>query len=124
MASEAEIEAGREAVATIFAGCNRPCGKDRSKCDCVQVAIAVLAAAERVREDAADQMREGLAKIDQWSRAYPLKVFPEPDFKKAHQLLKAGGMTIDAISASAMRHVVEGVGKIARAALPPPPGGT
>jgi hypothetical protein len=36
---------------------------------------------------------------------------------KAAELLKAGGMTLDAISASNMRHVVEGVGKIARDAI-------
>jgi hypothetical protein len=32
---------------------------------------------------------------------------------KAAELLKAGGMTLDAISASNMRHVVEGVGNAA-----------
>jgi hypothetical protein len=52
-----------------------------------------------------------------WSEAYPLTVFPEPDFIKARELLEAGGMTLDAISASSMRHVVEGVGKIAKEAL-------
>ena len=60
---------------------------------------------------------DGLQRIVAWSEAYPLDVFPEPDFKKAHELLKAGGMTLDAISASNMRHVVEGVGKIATEAL-------
>jgi hypothetical protein len=43
--------------------------------------------------------------------------FPEPDLKKARQLLEAGGMTLDAISAHCMRHVVKGVGKIAKQAL-------
>jgi hypothetical protein len=66
-----------------------------------------------------DRLEEALTAIVAWSRAYPLKVFPEPDFAKAAELLKAGGMTLDAISASNMRHVVEGVGKIARAALEP-----
>ena len=75
-------------------------------------------AAKRQRGEAEiDRMQEALWQIDQWSRAYPLSVFPEPDFKKAAELLKAGGITLDAISASIMRHVVEGVGKIARAAL-------
>ena len=46
-----------------------------------------------------------------------MDVFPEPDFKRAHELLKAGGMTLDAVSASAIRHVVTGVSKIARKAL-------
>lgn len=62
-------------------------------------------------------LREALERIEQWSRAYPLSVFPEPDLKTAAEVLKANGMTLDAISAHAMRHVVEGVGKIARAAL-------
>ena len=64
-----------------------------------------------------DCFREALWKIAQWSKAYPLKVFPEPDFKKARELLEAGGITLDAVSASNMRHVVEGVGKIAQSAL-------
>ena len=64
-----------------------------------------------------EAMEEALEQIDSWSRAYPLKIFPEPDFAKAHEVLKAAGMTIDAISASAMRHAVEGVGDIARKAL-------
>jgi hypothetical protein len=58
-----------------------------------------------------------LEQIVQWAKAYPLAVFPEPDFVKARALLEAGGMAIDAISASNMRHVIEGVGEIARRAL-------
>jgi hypothetical protein len=65
----------------------------------------------------ADLYKEALLDIVKWSDAYPLEIFPEPDFKKAHALLQAGGMTLDAISASAMRHVVKGVGKIAKDAL-------
>ena len=71
-----------------------------------------------VLESEVAQAKDALRRIVQWSEAYPLDVFPEPDFKRAHELLKAGGMTLDAISASNMRHVVEGVGEIARAALP------
>lgn len=51
--------------------------------------------------------------IVQWSEAYPLDIFPEPDWKKAAALLKGGGMTLDSISAACMRHVVEGVSQIA-----------
>ena len=56
-------------------------------------------------------------RIVNWSKAYPIDVFPEPDLKKAHKILKANGMTLDAISASAMRHVVTEVGKMAKDAL-------
>lgn len=58
------------------------------------------------------QAREALESLHQWSNAYPISVFPEPDFEKSHELLKAGGMTLDAISASNMRHVVNEVGRI------------
>lgn len=64
-----------------------------------------------------DALEQALHEIVSWSEAYPLAVFPEPDFKKARALLEAGGITLDAVSASCMRHVVTGVGDIARRAL-------
>jgi hypothetical protein len=64
-----------------------------------------------------ERQHEALARIVQWSEAYPLDIFPEPDLVKARALLAAGGITLDAISAHCMRHVIEGVGKIAREAL-------
>ena len=60
---------------------------------------------------------ETMEKIDNWTRAYPLDVFPKPDLKKARKLLEDGGMTLDAISAYAMRHVITQVGKYATDAL-------
>ena len=56
-------------------------------------------------------------KIDNWAKAYPLEVFPEPDFKKAAEVLKSAGLTLDAISASNMRHVINGVKDIVEQAL-------
>jgi hypothetical protein len=47
--------------------------------------------------------------IEKWLQAYPLTQFPEPDFAKAAELLTAGGLTLDAISASNMRHVLHRV---------------
>jgi hypothetical protein len=64
-----------------------------------------------------ERLEDALHRIEQWAQAYPLDVFPEPDFKRARELLAAGGISLDSISASNMRHVVEGVGKIARGAL-------
>jgi hypothetical protein len=64
-----------------------------------------------------DRLREALESIVQWSEAYPLNIFQEPDLNEAHRLLMAGGITLDAVSASMARHVVKGVGEIARAAL-------
>lgn len=68
-------------------------------------------------EDRIDALTEALHKIVQWADAYPLDIFPEPDWPKAAELLKAGGITLDAVSAHCMRHVIEGVGKIAKEAL-------
>ena len=65
-------------------------------------------------QDRIDELEEALWCIAQWSDAY---VFPEPDLEKARQLLAAGGITLDAVSASRARHVVKGVGKIAKDAL-------
>jgi len=54
-------------------------------------------------------MRKIKSSFKQWSKAYPLDIFPEPDFKKAASVLKQHGMTLDSISASNMRHVLEGL---------------
>jgi hypothetical protein len=67
--------------------------------------------------DRIEELEAALQQIDQWAKAYPLKVFPEPDFVKARAALEAAGITLDSVSASNMRHVIEGVGRIARAAL-------
>lgn len=69
------------------------------------------------QQERIDELEEALHRIVQWSEAYPLDIFPEPDLKKARALLEAGGITLDSISAHCMRHVVEGVGKIASSAL-------
>ena len=64
--------------------------------------------AEREREHYDDLFH----KIKDWCEAYPISVFPEPDFKKAHEVLKANGMTLDSISASNMKHVITQVQKM------------
>ena len=62
-------------------------------------------------------MDYALRRIATWADAYPLEVFPEPDMVKAHYVLKAHGMTLDAITANAMRHVITQVGHIAKDVL-------
>jgi hypothetical protein len=87
-------------------------------------AIARMNAQITGLEEDVERAEDALHRIVDWADAYPLAIFTEPDMAKAHAVLTAAGMTLDAISASAMRHVVDGVGKIARAALsytqPPP----
>jgi hypothetical protein len=90
-----------------------------SGCLCAIAAdeIARLNTALATSEAKLEKAREALGMIDNWAKAYPLSVFPEPDFANARKLLEAGGMTLDAISASNMRHVVEGVASIAATTL-------
>jgi hypothetical protein len=61
-----------------------------------------------------ERLREHLTTIARWSQAC------QTDLERAHELLQAGGLTLDAISAHAMRHVIEGVGDIAHWALEEP----
>lgn len=62
-------------------------------------------------------LRDALEQIVQWADAYPLSAFPEPDFAVVRAALEEKGITLDAVSASNMRHAIDGVGKIAREAL-------
>lgn len=62
--------------------------------------------------DEAERLEDIITQISEWCRAYPIEAFPEPDFKKAAGVLKAEGMTLDAISASNMRHVLNGIKRI------------
>lgn len=61
--------------------------------------------------DREEILTDALQKILQWSEAYPLDIFPEPDWAYARVL------SLDAISASCNRRVVNGIGDIARKAL-------
>ena len=55
---------------------------------------------------------EAFSEIVQWSEAYPTDIFPEPDLIRARVALEAAGMTLDAVSASNMRHVISRVRSI------------
>lgn len=59
-----------------------------------------------------ERMRDMIQQIADWQKAYPIEVFLEPDFKRAAEVLKDAGITLDAISASNMRHVLNGIKKI------------
>lgn len=64
------------------------------------------------KEERIIYLEDKIQKILNWCNAYPLDVFPEPDLKKAARILKENGMTLDSISASNMRHVLEGIKEI------------
>ena len=78
--------------------------------DCLEKRIKEL-------EAVSDKYENALVRIDNWSKAYPRDIFLKPDLKRAAKVLKAAGMTLDAISADAMRHVLDGVKDITEQAL-------
>lgn len=68
-------------------------------------------AAEREK---AERSEEALQKIQSWCEAYPLDIFPEPDWDEVESRL--GPKLLTLVSASNMRHVVEGVAKLCKTA--------
>ena len=66
------------------------------------------------------ELEDVLSKLEVWSKAYPLQVFPEPDLELVMKALNVVGITLDVVSASAMRHVLKEVVKIISVALPAP----
>jgi hypothetical protein len=85
----------------------------------VTYSVELLEATINKQVDRIDRYEEALQRIVSWADAYPLDIFPEPDFVRARQLLALGGITLDSVSAACMRHVVDGAGEIARRALAP-----
>lgn len=70
------------------------------RCDRVDASLAKRVS-EHMRRDAALHVW-----LNNWLASYPLDIFPEPDLTKAAELLKAGGLTLDAVSANMGRHVL------------------
>ena len=92
-------------------------GVEQGRSENYEMTAGVVRAVNEACRKRDEWWREQLHDIVMWCKAYPLTVFPEPDMEKAHKLLKAGGMTLDAISASNMRHVLTGLQRIANEAL-------
>ncbi len=77
----------------------------------------VLLANVRALVAAHEKQEDALQRIVQWSEAYPLDIFPEPNLQEVREILAERGITLDAVSAHCMRHVIMQVGKIAQEAL-------
>jgi hypothetical protein len=85
--------------------------------DAALIELAQLRAENERLDVDNERMEAGLQAISAWTKAYPLSIFPEPDFKKVRELLAAGGITLDCVSASNMRHVINGVSQLVSDAL-------
>lgn len=67
-----------------------------------------------------ERMEDALHMIKQWADAYPVDVFrpiSDEKLKEANEALKAIGVDMGALHAGWARHIVDGIGNIARAAL-------
>lgn len=62
--------------------------------------------------------QDALDQIVAWAQAYPIAVFPEPDWKRVAKVLKDAGLSLDCVSASNMRHVITRVQEIIRSRSP------
>lgn len=52
---------------------------------------------------------EKIEQIKKWVKAYPVEVFPEPDFNLAARALANAGINLDAITASNYRYILRGI---------------
>lgn len=79
-----------------------------------------FAALERI-ETELDRYRETLEWLQNWKKAYPLDIFKEPDLEAAHSILTECGISLDAISAHNIRHVLSVIQCCLNEALEPRP---
>lgn len=84
---------------------------DEQRREAADMLLALKARAEAA-EDRAEAAEEVLHHIRQWCDAYPLDIFPEPDFIEARAALAERGMTLDALSAATARRVLEGLRRL------------
>ena len=59
--------------------------------------------------DQLEHKQDKLDQIETWTRAYPLQIFPKPDYKKANEVLQKAGLSLGQITGGAMRHVLKGI---------------
>ena len=68
--------------------------------------VALTEAADEI-----ERLRDVLLRLQQWADAYPVEVFPEmlrQDWQRANALLAEKGISMSCMSASIMRHVLNG----------------
>ncbi len=70
-------------------------------------------------EQRVEDLEEMLDKLRAWAEFYPLDIFPEPDMKEVANALRVVGITLDSVSASAMRHVLTQVTEMINEVYPP-----
>jgi len=79
--------------------------------DCEQKMIALLEENARFKQEV-QVLRDKLDQVRRWCRAYPVDVFPEPDWILAKDALRVKGIALDSVTCSAMRRVTTGIVEI------------
>jgi len=89
------------------------------KDDMPGIAELAFEACDRIdtQQQEIERLTDIFQKIRTWQQAYPLDIFEKPDLKKAREVLKAAGMTLDAITADNMRYVLDGIAGYVEQAL-------
>lgn len=63
-------------------------------------------------EEKIEILKDKLKKIKDWCEAYPIEQFPEPDLEAVKKVLEEAGLSFGAVTASNVRHVLEGIKRI------------
>jgi hypothetical protein len=92
-------------------------GKSRAFKDAIQTALAEVFAERDAAIAERDSLKEILSNVKGLSKAYPLDIFPEPDFNHVNEVLIKHRIAPDLISASNMRNVLTRVEKMIDAAM-------
>jgi hypothetical protein len=116
-----QLERGVRPAAEACPTCGSDCN-ERDELIKAEREIERLRAALAKANEQAERFERGwylrgdaLEKLEQWARSYPLKVFPEPlreEWQRAAALLSEKGLSLDRMSASNLRHVINGVREI------------
>lgn len=100
--------------------CNPPCNATQSELEKTQLELKaklnLIKECDALRAEN-ERLKEAIELLQNWVKAYPLDMFPEPDLKLARKLLTDGGVSYDALNVYSMRHVINGVGRIIDEAL-------
>ena len=66
------------------------------------------------------ELEDAMQRIVNWADAYPVDIFIPPtkeDLKRSNEILRENGISFTAINGATMKHVIDGVGNIAREVL-------
>lgn len=90
---------------------NRECGCEHGE-NCTKTTVCAIESACEDLKLEVENLQDTLNQIEVWCKAYPIKSFPEPDWKYCDTILKDHDQSLSRISASNMRHVVDGIQRI------------